>query len=51
MKAKKPYKKPEIKKVPLRPQEMVLGFCKVSTSLGPTMGTCDRPSECLTQGS
>ena len=32
MKTKKPYKKPEIKKVPLRPQEMVLGFCKDSHS-------------------
>ena len=51
MKTKKPYKKPEIKKVPLRPQETVLGFCKTSQSRGPLIGTCDRPSACHTQGS
>ena len=46
---KKPYKKPEIKRVPLRPQEMVLGFCKTSQSRGPHIGTCDRPSAYYTQ--
>ena len=51
MKMKKPYKKPEIKKIPLRPQEMVLGFCKDSHSRGPRIGICDRPSACYTQGS
>jgi len=51
MKTKKPYKKPEIKRVPLRPQESVLGFCKTSQARGPQIGTCTRPGSCLTEGS
>jgi len=51
MKKRKPYKKPEIKKVPLRPQESVLGFCKTSNSGGPVRGTCTRPGTCFTEGS
>lgn len=51
MKKRKPYKKPEIRQVPLRPQEAVLGFCKVDTVRGPGIGTCERPAMCFTQGS
>ena len=51
MKKRKPYKKPEIKKIPLRPQETVLGFCKTSHSTGPVRGTCTRPGNCLIEGS
>jgi len=51
MKTRKPYKKPKIKKVPLRPQEAVLGFCKMSDVAGPAIGTCTRPGMCFTEGS
>jgi len=51
MKKRKPYKKPEIRQIPLRPQESVLGFCKNSQTRGPQFGTCTRPGNCLTEGS
>lgn len=38
---KKPYRKPQIIEVPLRPSEAVLGFCKSVNSTGPGgAGTC-----------
>jgi len=48
---KKPYRKPELRQVPLKPEEAVLGFCKVSNTRGPGVGTCDRPTGCYTIGS
>jgi len=39
-KSKKIYTKPELKQVPLRPQESVLGFCKSETIYGPVISTC-----------
>jgi len=42
-KKKKPLRKPEVKKVPLVPEEAVLASCKMSTaSTGPAgfMGSC-----------
>ena len=51
MKKKKFYTKPEIRKVPLRPQESVLGFCKNNNVRGPQIGSCERPGLCLTLGS
>ncbi len=39
-KAKKTYMKPELKQVPLRPQESVLGFCKNDNTQGPAISTC-----------
>ena len=39
-KSKKTYAKPELKQVPLRPQESVLGFCKSETIYGPVISTC-----------
>lgn len=39
-KSKKSYTKPELKQVPLRPQEAVLGFCKSETIYGPVISTC-----------
>jgi hypothetical protein len=38
---KKPYTKPAIKQVQLKPEEAVLGGCKTSTSPGPARITCD----------
>jgi len=39
-KSKKTYTKPELKQVPLRPQESVLGFCKSENIYGPVFSTC-----------
>ena len=36
---KKSYAKPEVKQVPLRPEEAVLGGCK-GTGEGAVLGTC-----------
>jgi hypothetical protein len=46
---KKPYQKPELIQVPLRPEEAVLGACK-GTSAGPGGGFCN-PSTCKATGS
>jgi hypothetical protein len=51
IKEKKPYVKPEIKKVELRPEEAVLGNCKTGVSAGPGSGTCNTPSACSAIGS
>ncbi|HME44785.1 MAG TPA: hypothetical protein VKF36_16970 [Syntrophorhabdales bacterium] len=49
---KKPYVKPHIREVELRPEEAVLGACKRSTVAGPLQATCNGPpSACSTQGS
>lgn len=37
---KKPYTKPEVKQVPLRPEEAVLGACKISGTGGPDGADC-----------
>jgi len=43
---KKPYAKPEIRQVALRPEEAVLGSCKTSKTSGPGQGKCSAPSAC-----
>jgi hypothetical protein len=48
---KKPYAKPELKKVPLKPEEAVLGFCKMPTISGPLQGVCNSPTTCEMLGS
>ncbi len=40
-KSKKTYTKPELKQIPLRPQESVLGFCKGDTTYGPVISVCE----------
>lgn len=47
---KKPYVKPEVKQVPLRPEEAVLGFCKNTTGAGPLSSACSTLS-CNSMGS
>jgi len=43
----RPYEKPAIIEVPLRPEEAVLGNCKLSGSgPGPFQGFCDSPAAC-----
>jgi len=39
-KQKKPYVKPQITQVPLRPEEAVLGFCKNAAVSGVMAATC-----------
>ena len=37
---KKPYVKPEVRKVTLTPEEAVLGFCKTTGKTGPVSTGC-----------
>lgn len=51
---KRPYVKPEIKQVALRPDEAVLGACKSSSGAagsGPGGGNCRSPVPCSSLGS
>jgi len=41
---KRPYVKPEVKQVPLRPEEAVLGLCKNAQQYGPTAMGCQTVS-------
>jgi hypothetical protein len=51
-KSKKTYTKPELKQIPLRPQESVLGFCKSDTVYGPVFSFCENVGlVCQTLGS
>jgi hypothetical protein len=43
---RKPYVKPEIQAVPLRPDEAVLGGCKTSSTSGPVQSKCTMPFHC-----
>ena len=43
---KKPYVKPEVRRVMLRPEEAVLGACKTGKISGPGQGKCSAPSAC-----
>lgn len=48
---KKPYVKPEIRKIDLRPEEAVLGNCKMQTAAGPMRSRCTLiPGGCFTVG-
>jgi hypothetical protein len=52
--AKRPYVKPEVKQVQLKPEEAILGFCKTVGSAGPNIGggtTCGIPGTCHAFGS
>lgn len=48
---RKPYEKPRIVRVLLRPEEAVLGFCKNANNKGPAHAKCTVPSSCSTTGS
>jgi hypothetical protein len=43
---KKPYAKPEVQRVMLRPEEAVLGSCKTSKTGGTGQSKCSNPSAC-----
>jgi len=38
--AKRPYEPPKVMAINLRPEEAVLGHCKLSTSAGPVSSAC-----------
>jgi hypothetical protein len=50
-KRKKPYLKPELTQVSLRPEEAVLGACKRTGRSGPGQGNCLSPAPCSSNGS
>jgi hypothetical protein len=47
---KRKYEPPKVTKVDLRPEEAVLGACKLPGSAGPVGNSCNA-SKCQTQGS
>jgi hypothetical protein len=47
-KTRKPYVKPEIRRVALRAEEAVLGSCKIAGVVGPGQPQCTTPSACST---
>lgn len=49
-KTRKPYEPPQITRVSLRPEEAVLGACKIPGSAGPVGMSCNA-THCRTQGS
>jgi len=48
---KKPYVKPKVEQIALRPVEAVLGACKAAGMSGPHAGNCAIPFGCSTSGS
>jgi hypothetical protein len=38
--ARRPYEPPQILRISLRPEEAVLGHCKIASSSGPVSGSC-----------
>jgi len=45
------YEAPKIVSISLRPEEAVLGNCKISASPGPHQSACAIPTSCMTIGS
>jgi hypothetical protein len=45
------YEAPKVIRVSLRPEEAVLGHCKVTGAAGPVSGSCHSFVACRTQGS
>jgi len=43
---RKPYVKPQIQEVPLRPEEAVLGGCKTASKSGAGQFLCTFPKKC-----
>jgi hypothetical protein len=50
-KSKAPYQTPQVVRVSLRPEEAVLGHCKVTGAAGPISGSCGAALRCRTFGS
>ncbi len=49
--SKKVYRKPQIQRVELRPEQAVLGACRNVGVSGPVQVDCLTPAACLTIGS
>ncbi len=49
--ARRTYVRPEITRVPLKPEEAVLGACKTAGVGGPVSSDCTVPVGCSTIGS
>jgi hypothetical protein len=49
--SRKPYEKPTLSEVALRPDEAVLGNCKTMTVSGPAQSDCITFAMCSTSGS
>lgn len=49
--AKAQYQSPLVVRVSLRPEEAVLGHCKVTGTAGPAGAGCRTPTACNSQGS
>ena len=47
---RRPYIKPEVKQVALRPEEAVLGNCKTNSKAGPVAADCNTTT-CYSKGS
>jgi len=48
---RQPYEPPKVMAISLRPEEAVLGHCKIGSSAGPVMGSCASLPHCTTVGS
>jgi hypothetical protein len=48
---KRAYEAPKVVRVSLRPEEAVLGHCKVTGSAGPVSGSCRSVVACRSHGS
>ena len=48
---RKPYEKPKLSQVALRPEEAVLGNCKTMSVAGPAESDCMALGGCMTSGS
>jgi hypothetical protein len=48
---KAPYQTPQVVRVSLRPEEAVLGHCKITGAAGPISGSCGAALRCRTFGS
>jgi hypothetical protein len=48
---RKPYEKPTLSEVALRPDEAVLGSCKTMSSAGPVEASCGAFGNCMSIGS
>jgi len=46
-----PYEPPKVVAVSLRPEEAVLGHCKIAGSAGPVSGSCRAVVACKSLGS
>jgi len=48
---KKQYEPPRLTKISLRPEEAVLGHCKIAGGAGPVSASCQPIGVCPSQGS